>query len=89
MMRTVSRFVVQVWARDYSAEDPERCDCDALQEALSMIQGARRMVCSPELLLLLSCSPAVLLMHAAITEVIGFLHCSALLVLFRFSSTAV
>ena len=39
--------VLQVWARDYSAEDPERCDCDALQEALGMIQGARRMVCSP------------------------------------------
>ena len=38
--------VPQVWARDYSAEDPERCDCDALQEALGMIQGARRMVCS-------------------------------------------
>lgn len=33
-----------VWARDYSAEDPGRCDCDALQEALGMIQGANRMV---------------------------------------------
>jgi hypothetical protein len=39
--------MLQVWARDYSAEDPDRCDCDALQEALGMIQGARRMVCGP------------------------------------------
>lgn len=36
--------MMQVWARDYSAEDPGRCDCDTLQEALGMINGARRMV---------------------------------------------
>ena len=33
-----------VWARDYSTEDASKCDCEALQEALSMIPGAKRMV---------------------------------------------
>ena len=33
-----------VWARTYSAEDPERCDCDTLQTALGMVPGADRMV---------------------------------------------
>ena len=37
-----------VWARDYSAEDAQRCDCDALQEALSKIPGAKRMVSFPD-----------------------------------------
>ncbi len=35
-----------VWARTYSAEDPERCDCDTLQTALGMVPGANRMVCA-------------------------------------------
>jgi hypothetical protein len=33
-----------VWARDYSAEDASKCDCESLQKALSMIPGAKRMV---------------------------------------------
>lgn len=33
-----------VWARDYSHENEEYCDCDALQDALSKIPGAKRMV---------------------------------------------
>ena len=33
-----------VWAREYSAEDARRCDCNALQQALSKIPGAKRMV---------------------------------------------
>ena len=33
-----------VWARDYSAENEERCDCVMLQTALSMVPGAKRMV---------------------------------------------
>ena len=33
-----------VWARTYSAEDPERCDCDTLEKALGMVPGAKRMV---------------------------------------------
>lgn len=33
-----------VWAREYSAEDARRCDCNALQEALSKVPGAKRMV---------------------------------------------
>ena len=33
-----------VWARNYSAENEERCDCDMLQHALSMVPGAQRMV---------------------------------------------
>lgn len=33
-----------VWARDYSAEKEERCDCETLQKALSMVPGAKRMV---------------------------------------------
>lgn len=33
-----------VWARDYSAEDSSKCDCEALQEALSIVPGAERMV---------------------------------------------
>lgn len=40
----IATIAMQVWARDYSVEDPGRCDCDGLQEALGMIQGARRMV---------------------------------------------
>lgn len=38
-----------VWARNYSAENEERCDCEMLQSALSMVPGAKRMVrsCSP------------------------------------------
>lgn len=47
---TVSRSIVQhwvqVWARNYSAEDASKCDCDALQQALGMIDGAERMVSS-------------------------------------------
>jgi hypothetical protein len=33
-----------VWTRDYSAESEGRCDCEALEQALAMIPGARRMV---------------------------------------------
>ena len=33
-----------VWSRAYSAEDPGRVDCAALQAALAKIPGARRMV---------------------------------------------
>lgn len=33
-----------VWAREYSTEDARRCDCNALQEALSKISGSKRMV---------------------------------------------
>lgn len=33
-----------VWARDYSNEDPERCDCKALEETLAKIPGSKRMV---------------------------------------------
>ncbi|KAK9819805.1 hypothetical protein WJX72_002638 [[Myrmecia] bisecta] len=33
-----------VWSRDYSTEDTSRVDCEALQRALSMIPGAKRMV---------------------------------------------
>lgn len=33
-----------VWARDYSSEDARRCNCEALEEALRMMQGATRMV---------------------------------------------
>ena len=33
-----------VWARDYSAENESRCDCETLQKALSMVPGAKRMV---------------------------------------------
>ena len=33
-----------VWARNYSAENEERCECDVLQRALSMVPGAQRMV---------------------------------------------
>lgn len=33
-----------VWARNYSAENEERCDCNMLQSALSMVPGAKRMV---------------------------------------------
>ncbi|GMH46063.1 hypothetical protein BSKO_14027 [Bryopsis sp. KO-2023] len=33
-----------VWSRDYSNEDEQYCRCDKLQEALSMIPGAKRMV---------------------------------------------
>lgn len=33
-----------VWAREYSTEDARRCDCSALQQALSKIPGAKRMV---------------------------------------------
>eukprot|EP00889_Picochlorum_renovo_P001486 jgi/Picre1/28516/NNA_003920.t1 len=33
-----------VWARDYSHENEEYCDCDALKDALSKIPGAERMV---------------------------------------------
>lgn len=40
-------MAAQVWARDYSAEDASKCDCDALQEALGMISGADRMVRQP------------------------------------------
>ena len=32
-----------VWAREYST-DAQRCDCNALQQALSKIPGAKRMV---------------------------------------------
>lgn len=33
-----------VWAREYSAEDARRCDCDTLRRALAMVPGAARMV---------------------------------------------
>lgn len=33
-----------VWAREYSTEDARRCDCNALQEALTKIPGSKRMV---------------------------------------------
>lgn len=33
-----------VWARDYSQEDPARCDCDALKKALAGVPGAARVV---------------------------------------------
>jgi hypothetical protein len=33
-----------VWARTYSAEDPDRCDCDTLETALGLVPGAKRMV---------------------------------------------
>lgn len=33
-----------VWARDYSHENEEYCDCAALRETLSKIPGAKRMV---------------------------------------------
>ena len=33
-----------VWARDFSNENPEQCDCEALQQSLSKIPGAKRMV---------------------------------------------
>lgn len=33
-----------VWAREYSAEREERCDCETLEAALAGIPGARRMV---------------------------------------------
>ena len=33
-----------VWARDYSHENEEYCDCTALRETLSKIPGAKRMV---------------------------------------------
>lgn len=33
-----------VWARDYSHEDESKCDCDALQDALKNIPGAKRMI---------------------------------------------
>ena len=33
-----------VWARTYSAEDPERCNCETLEKALGMVPGAKRMV---------------------------------------------
>ena len=33
-----------VWAREYSTEDARRCDCNALQQALGKIPGAKRMV---------------------------------------------
>jgi len=33
-----------VWARDYSAEDEDRCDCSKLQQVLQSIPGAKRMV---------------------------------------------
>uniref|UniRef100_A0A1D1ZTH0 Calcineurin-like phosphoesterase domain-containing protein n=1 Tax=Auxenochlorella protothecoides TaxID=3075 RepID=A0A1D1ZTH0_AUXPR len=33
-----------VWARDYSAEDAEACDCAGLAESLARIPGAARMV---------------------------------------------
>lgn len=33
-----------VWAREYSTEDARCCDCNALQEALGKISGAKRMV---------------------------------------------
>ena len=36
-----------VWARDYSAEDETRCDCDMLQRALALVPGAKRMVRRP------------------------------------------
>lgn len=33
-----------VWARDYSNEDGEKCDCEALIKALDGVPGAKRMV---------------------------------------------
>ncbi|WIA20087.1 hypothetical protein OEZ85_005946 [Tetradesmus obliquus] len=33
-----------VWARDYSARDEDRCDCDKLQQVLESLPGAQRMV---------------------------------------------
>ncbi|KAF6258233.1 Metallo-dependent phosphatase-like protein [Scenedesmus sp. NREL 46B-D3] len=33
-----------VWARDYSARDEARCDCDKLQQVLDSLPGAQRMV---------------------------------------------
>lgn len=39
-----------VWAREYSTEDARRCDCNALQEALGKISGAKRMVRCPLML---------------------------------------
>lgn len=45
---TMPRFLggrhAVVWAREYSAEDRERCECEMLQKALAMIPGAKRMV---------------------------------------------
>ena len=33
-----------VWARDYSHENEEYCDCDSLRDALAKVPGAKRMV---------------------------------------------
>ena len=44
MPRFLSGRRAVVWARDYSHENEEYCDCDALKEALSKISGAKRMV---------------------------------------------
>ncbi|KAG1672129.1 hypothetical protein FOA52_001717 [Chlamydomonas sp. UWO 241] len=33
-----------VWARDYSAEDEGRCDCDKLKQVLKSVPGAQRMI---------------------------------------------
>lgn len=33
-----------VWAREYSAEDRQRCECDVLEQALAKLPGAERMV---------------------------------------------
>ena len=33
-----------VWARDYSVEDAARCDCAALEKALSGVPGSARLV---------------------------------------------
>jgi hypothetical protein len=35
-----------VWARNFSAREEARCDCDTLQEVLGALPGARRMVVS-------------------------------------------
>lgn len=44
MPRFLSGRKAVVWARDYSHENEEYCDCEALKEALSKVPGAKRMV---------------------------------------------
>lgn len=44
MPRFLSGRKAVVWARDYSHENEEYCDCDALKDALSKVPGAKRMV---------------------------------------------